>query len=299
MTRSYIFIVGLPRTGTKMIADILHNAQHVHCKISPENFYMGHLIRPGLRQELKKFGGLTDEARVGELVEAMFAGQFPGTYWQLLKSGHLGVDRAMLCREILNSDRSEKGVYEALMRVHPEVTEATILGDKNPGHLYHVPELLAWFPEAKIIHTFRDPRAILASEWKKRISSTSTKFPGFLLRPFNSLLIVLHVTITWLYAVKLHYQYQRLYPQNYYLSRFEDVVANPTKSIKELCKFLEIDFHPEMLNPRQFDSSYAQEGETGFDPGALTRWQSYLKPWMKLWLLLWSRKYLREFGYIP
>jgi|GEM_PF-5735334 hypothetical protein len=38
MPPRYVFIVGLPRTGTKLMQNILENAQDVKCSISPENF---------------------------------------------------------------------------------------------------------------------------------------------------------------------------------------------------------------------------------------------------------------------
>jgi hypothetical protein len=298
MKPQYIFVVGLPRTGTKLVSDILQNSQHVHCKISPENFFLGHLIRPGVRHQLRQMGDMADETTVRKLVEAMYAGQFAGTYWEMLQSGYLGVEKEKFVQAILASGRSEKDIYEVMMRIHPDVTPETILGDKNPGHLYHVPTLLAWFPEAKVIHTFRDPRAILVSEWRRRMKERPATFLSTLTKPFYSLLIVLHVTITWLYAVRLHHRYRKQYPHHYYLSKFEDLVTDSERSVKNLCQFLEIEFHPEMLSPRKVGSSYARDGGAGFDAQALTRWQDHLTPWMQAWLLLWSKKYLREFGYI-
>lgn len=281
-----------------MIADILHNSQHTPCKISPENFYIGHLIRPGMKHAIKKIGDMSDDANVYKLVDYMYEARFTGTYWQLLKSGWLGIDKEVFLRELLNCNRSDKEIYEVFLRVHPEVTEDTVLGDKNPGHLYHVPTLMEWFPQAKVIHTFRDPRAILASEWAKRVSSKPTSSLSALLNPFHSLLVVLHVTVTWLYAVRLHYRYQKQYPQNYYLSKYEDIVTDPDKSIRQLCDFLEVQFHPEMLKPRKVDSSYLHDEKgSGFDQRAITRWQQHLKPWMSRWLSFWGKKYLREFGY--
>jgi hypothetical protein len=295
----YIFIVGLPKTGTKLIRNILENSRYMQCKISPETFFLGHFLSPGMRHEIRKMGDMSDDANIHELVDYMYSGQFTGTYWEQLKSGHLGVDREALLQELLNSGRSDKDIYEVILRIHARGSDTIILGDKTPGHLYHVPTLLEWFPEAKIIHTFRDPRAIMASEWQKRVQKKPATF--YAVKPTNplySLMIVLHVTITWLYAVKLHHKYQKRYPQNYYLSKFEDLVSEPEKYVRELCRFLGVEFDSEMLNPPRVGSSYSREGGIGFDQQALTRWQYYLKPWMKTWLLFWGKKYLREFDYI-
>jgi hypothetical protein len=177
----------------------------------------------------------------------------------------------------------------------------TVIGDKTPGHLYHVPQLMEWFPEAKIVHTFRDPRAILASEWKKRARYQSDRPIGMISRHIHTFVVVLHVTISWLYAVRLHEKYRAKYPRNYCLVKFEDVVSAPEKTIRTVCEFLGIEFHPDMLDPRQFDSSFAigsGQRATGFDTDALSRWEYHLSPWMKRWLAVVGGKHLKSFGYV-
>ena len=311
MEPRYVFIVGLPRTGTKLMLNVLENSQDQRWYITPEDFYLGRAFRSGVRQQMRKIGDMSLEANVHKLVEAMYAGQFFGEYWASLADGTLGVDKATMLQAILNSDRTDKGIYEVLLRVHADITGQTILGDKTGPHLYHVPTLLEWFPEAKVIHTFRDPRAVLASEHKKLLRQFQGRVQraqkaGQLARvillklqePFLPLFIVLYITTAWLYAVKLHYQYKKLYPNNYYLSKFEDLVNEPEKSLARLCGFLNIEFHPEMLNPPRVGSSYERQATPGFDQQTLTRWQDYLKPWMNGWLLLWGKKHLKEFGYI-
>lgn len=107
-------------------------------------------------------------------------------------------------------------------------------------------------------------------------------------RPLFSLVIVAYITMAWIYAARLHYKYKNLYPDNYYLSKFEDLVDNPDESVKDLCAFIGVEFHPSMLNPPQIGSSYDRTGRAGFDTQTLSRWQSYLKPWMSAWLILES-----------
>jgi hypothetical protein len=307
----YAFIVGLPRTGTKLMMNVLENTQDRDCNITPENFFLGRVLRPGVRQKLKQFGDLSIDSNVQRLVEAMYAGKFFGAYWDRLLNGRLAVDKDVMLERILDSDRSDKAIYSVLLEVHANVTEKSILGDKSGPHLYHVPTLLEWFPEARVVHTFRDPRAVLASEHKKLLAKQQRRIDRLkeagktgqaiflkLTEPLSSLGIVLYITVAWLYAVRLHHKYKKLYPQNYYLSKFEDLVSQPEQSIRQLCEFLNIEFHPNMLNPPQIGSSYVGSGGTGVDKQTLSRWRTYLKPWMNGWLLLWGRKYLREFDYI-
>lgn len=286
MKLEYIFIVGMPRTGTKLMISILRNALSKKIKISPETHFVGSLLGLGVRGKIKKFGKLSEESNVRSVVDYMFSGQLKGTYWDHLKNGKLGIDREKIIDALLDSDRSDKAIFDIMMRIQSGVTNDTIIGEKTPGHLYHVPTLLDWFPNAKIIHTFRDPRAILTSEWLRRIKKRPANLTTKLTSPLYSFFIVVHVIITWKYAVRLHNKYKKRYPKNYFLSIFEELVREPEKQVRKLCQFLEVDFTKEMLTPNVFGSSYKVEREMGFDQETLTRWKQHLKPWMKIMLLL-------------
>lgn len=314
MKPEYVFIVGLPRTGTKLMMNVLENSQDRPCYITPENFFLGRIIRPGVRQKIRTIGDMSLDSNVRQLVDDMYAGKFFGAYWNRLRDGSLGIKKETMLQSILDSDRSDQAIYSILLQMYAQAAnngtepENIILGDKSGPHLYHVPTLLEWFPEAKIIHTLRDPRAILASEHKKLLHRSLAKLEKAgkrkqaillkLKRPFLSLGIVLYITTAWLYAVRLDHKYKKLYPNNYYLSKFEDLVNEPETSVRKLCQFLGLEFHSAMLNPPKIDSSYSTDKGTGFDKQALDRWRNYLKPWMNAWLLLWGKKYLKELGYI-
>lgn len=310
MQPQYCFVVGLPRTGTKLMVNVLDGAPNKICYIVPENFFLGRAFLPGVRKRMRRFGDLRCDANVHNLVDAMYSRHFHGEFWDQLNDGRLGVARETLLDALLASDRSDREIYEALLQVGTHDNEAMLLGDKTGPHLYHVSTLLRWFPTAKIVHTFRDPRAILASEHKKRLQQLQYRRHKFyeqgaylkaallnLVRPIVSLLIVFYITTAWLRAVQLHYQYQRQYPENYRLSRFEDLVSAPVETVQELCRFLDLEYHPAMLNPPSVDSSFEPRGEAGFDPQTLDRWRQVLSPWMKHWLRHTLGNHLGAFGY--
>lgn len=307
----YIFIVGLPRTGTKLMVNILNATPSYRCALAPENFFLGRAFLPGAWRQMQRYGDLRVDANVRRLVDAMYQGEFYGEYWERLQAGGWGVPTEVMLQMLRASDRSPQAIYWALLWAvagsDASIDAQTILGDKTGPHLYHVPTLLRWFPEAKIIHTFRDPRAILASEHKKRIAqwqrrrakaSSVRAFAMRLLQPLVSLLIVLYITTAWLRAAQLHYRYKQRYPQNYYLAKFEDLIHQPATQVPTICHFLGLPFDPAMLHPPTVDSSFERTGESGFDPAVLTRWQSALQPWMKGWLHLWAGRVLKKFGYV-
>lgn len=299
MKAEYIFIVGLPRTGAKLAINVLAGSSR-KIYISPETHFVGHLIHRGLRRKMRRIGDMAQDGNVLKLVDLLYSDQVQDTYWRMLRSGHLGIDRESLLRRLLNSDRSDRGIFEAVMQAPAQASGSEILGEKSPAHLYHVPTLLEWFPDAKIIHTFRDPRAVLVSELRKMERVKPITLGARLVRPYLTFIAVMHITVAWLYAVRLDARYRRLYPGNYYLLKFEDLVSDPERSVTRLCAFLDIEFRPEMLTPAMMDSSFknGQKAGYGFDKQALDRWKGYVKPWMNVWFLLWARKPLKKFGYV-
>lgn len=299
----YVFIVGLPRTGTKMVQDVLERAQSTDCRISGETWFFGDLFRSGVREVIRKHGDMSNDSNVRSFLEYMYSGSFNRTYWRMLRKGKIAVEKEELLHELLKTDRSDRAIYDVLLQA-PAIAafrdrklQEVIIGDKTPGHLYHLNTLMIWFPDAKVIHTFRDPRAILASEWQRLMRQRHKGVAHRLTTPLYTFAIVLYITVTWIYATRMHYKYQSRYPKNYLLSKYEDLVLDPEAKVKRLCDFLEIEFSDHMLRPRRRGSSFNSQAGAGFDTDSLNRWQSHLRPWMKTWLLLWGSRLLKDFGY--
>lgn len=302
MQPEYLFIVGLPRRGSKLLEDILRKCSNIDYHSVQETAYIGHFITAGVKDKIKKLGNLSVDKNVKELVDYFYTGTPNKMYWNNLRRN---VSREKLFEKLLESDRTEKGIYEVILKIglDDSISDRTIIGDKTGPHLYHVSTIVDWFPQAKIVHILRDPRAILASQLNKKNKAIGfeetlpLKSNNFL----YNLIIMMHVTITWLYAVRLHRQYIKQYPQNYLLLKFEDLISQPEINVRKLCQFLNIEFDNNMLEPGQVASSFAKEreiGATGFDLQTLTRWKLHLKPWMQKWMLMWTGKHLRELGYI-
>ena len=87
-------------------------------------------------------------------------------------------------------------------------------------------ELLEWFPDGRVVHCMRDPRAIYVSELRRR-AEHAVGFPYRQLAAVPALLarfVLLEVVWAWARAVHRHRQLSRRYPDRYRLVRFEDVV---------------------------------------------------------------------------
>jgi hypothetical protein len=307
MINTGIFIVGLPRTGTKLLKNILERGSQNIC-ITPENFFLGRFLRAGLKQKLHTYHSLQHDRDVANLVDDMFSHKFWGEYWDRLSDGSLKVGKEQIRKKILESDRTPRSLYEIILSVHVPDDDC-IIGDKTGPNLYRVPTLLKWFPEGKIIHTCRDPRAIFASEHKKRLKQLSNRARKKGLKENESVairlqkrtvavMVLLYITVASRWAFRLHVLYARKYPNNYRLSKFEDLVRRPEMSVRQLCRFLDIKFHPGMVHPPMVDSSFSDKNALGFNSETLNYWQRYMKPWQKIWFDLFCRRQLKTLNYL-
>jgi hypothetical protein len=309
MTAGYIFIVGCNRTGTSLLRLILNRSGQI-C-IAPETHFLRRLSVIGADRHLRRFAPLANDAHVEALAGFLYAEHrsWKAAYWEWLKRT---VDRPAFVRRVLATDRSEHALFLLLMRLYAEATAAgapgdLILGEKTPTHLYYVPTLLEWFPDAKIIHMFRDPRAITVSKIKKVHNKgqegPKRKFaalPGWLLDPFVDSIEVLHMSRAWFDAARLHAAYAQTYPNNYRLLRFEDLIADPHGQVRQLCDFVGVAFQPDMLAEIDVVGSSYQphhRGPEGFDRQTLDRWKSSINPFASAWFSILGRRQLEKFGY--
>jgi hypothetical protein len=299
MTRpDHVFIVGMARTGSTLTRTLLNCSKDIG--IAGESHFfryvprLGLQTKPSFQKQFAKVGDISTDAGAEIVVDYIFNNCQKG-FWNLRGKD---VNREEFLRRLLESDRSERALLDLVMASYAK--GKPIRGEKTPAHIYFVPKLLKWFPNAKIVHTFRDPRAIYISNRKKSakknlpLHSSIFRRLGLLSELYASLIIIL----TWSRFAKLHQQYQQLYPDNYYLSKFEDLVSDPRGNLQKLCNFLEVEFVEDMLEQTFINSSYLPKGQTtGFDFAAVDRWRKYIDPAINKWFILWCKKYLVDFNY--
>jgi hypothetical protein len=296
-----VFIVGVSRSGTSLMRKILNASDKI--AIAWENHFLGHLIASeGARYKFRKFGDLLDDNNVRKLVDSIYSGEFrkssryreASTQWGWIARK---IDKQDFLQRILDSDRSEQALFRVMMRVFADSKGKPIMGEKTPAHVRYVPTILEWFPEGRIIHMVRDPRGIFVSELRRRKKAET--YPYRQLKRFNflfKLYILLQTTVVWFESAYRCSKYKRIYPSNYYLLRFEDLVKNPETHIARVCDFLGVDFQDKMLNQFVVSDGF-QAGKDGFDAQAADRWRQQIDGWINSWFSFLFRKYLKEFGY--
>jgi len=280
---------------------ILNSSEEI--AICGENHFLGHLIRSeGVRQKLRRFGDLRRDDAARRAVDAIYTGRLAGrsrtdqkAHWRWIVKN---VPREELLAKVLESDRSERALFQIIMEVYADHRNRPGIGEKTPAHVRYVPTIIDWFPEARIIHMVRDPRAIFVSELRRRSEKPITP-PYRQLSRWPAILrlgVLLQTTVTWFDSIRRLSRHRRLYPSNYLAVRFEDLVLEPEKSIRQVCEFVGITFRREMLEQVVVSRGFAS-GQPGFDSAAADRWRQYIDSWSKAWLGACFKPQLRRLGY--
>ena len=295
----YIFIVGLGRTGSTLTRHILNCSEEVG--IGGESHFfrdlprLGFQSRRGVRRRLAQVGDLRTDTGAEKITDYLFSIQQRHLNFWNLRQKH--IDRQEFLAQLLASDRTERALFDLVMRIHAQ--GKPVRGEKTPAHIFDVPTLLDWFPNSKIIHTYRDPRAIFTSRKKKsekkkqQLLNSMVRKSGLAFEMISSL----HVIINWSRVNSLHQQYQQQFPNRYTLLKYEDLVCSPQASISGLCDFLGIEFTETMLQQTTINSSYLPDGAAGFDRAGVDRWREHLDPLLNRWFLLWCGNELQKLNY--
>jgi hypothetical protein len=163
-----------------------------------------------------------------------------------------------------------------------------------------VPTLLSWFPNASIIHTFRDPRAVYVSLRRKERSEAlsgvgrAARKAGPLFEAYAST----NLAMRWRRAAALHREYARRYQGQYLLLKFEDMLDDPESATRRLCAFVGIPFESGMLEQVIHNSSYQPKlTGSGIDRSAAERWRQHLPLLTERWLSALCGSEMAVLGY--
>lgn len=120
--------------------------------------------------------------------------------------------------------------------------EFSFLSEKTPSNVLVFDTLAEIFPSAKFILVIRDPRGSIGSF--KKVSARAKKY-GDSVPVGNNLFDDLSMIKRYL---NKGYSFYKKHPQNCHVIYYEDLLANPEFSIKQLCTFLGIPYERQMLN---------------------------------------------------
>jgi hypothetical protein len=301
-----LFIVGSPRTGSTLLRHVLNRSPQV-C-LASETHFLKSARRLRLAERLDRVRATPANRRRAAL-EPMIRDLISQHFWPWLGRN---VEPDRLADRLLATDLSQRALFDLLLQLYVEEgcahRRVTIRGEKTPDHVYGLATLAEWFPQARFIHTFRDPRAIYASRivrseaGKRGMKARLPGVPARLLDPILAPIEVVETSRVWLDAARLHHRHAPELGDRYRLVRFEDLVTEPVATVQALCDFIGIPFEASLLEDTVVvGSSFAGErhAAAGFDRASVDRWRSRVHPLVRRWFGLVGARELRRFGYEP
>jgi hypothetical protein len=152
------------------------------------------------------------------------------------KFRELKIDKDDFVRQSTEGPGSLGSVIGTAFRMYADRFGKVRWGDKRPSYVKQVDMLLRLFPDAQFVHLIRDGRDCVAS---------LKEMPWYTLNSF-------HAVSTWAEAIDAGRKLRRTMSQdNYYELRYEELTDDPSTELKKLCEFLEEDFDPAMVSPRE------------------------------------------------
>jgi hypothetical protein len=275
---SPIFVVGVARSGTTLLAAML--AAHSRLDCGPESRFFARLRH-------------LDRAARERLLDP---GPWPGPAVEFLASldnqGHAIIDLFGLTRDevrawLVARRPSLQAMLEALVVQHAERRGKPRWVEKTPRHLLALDSLRQLWPDAHIVRIVRDPRDVALSLAGMpfagdslvgnlvRIDQDDRASRDFFARDGRSVSL-----------------------------RYEDLVTDPERELRRLCGFLGEAFEPAMLERGETAAGVAADHEwwkravTGpLDPSRVGTWRTAMPPDVQRFAALHLAGMLEEHGY--
>ena len=262
--KKQIFIVGSSRSGTTMMGRILGNHQSVFT--FKELHFFGTIWTNNSESNL-------DRKQQIDLLSRLLCIEKNGLFQQgnILDFN----DRASAILENKNFT-NPLSIYELFLAEITLDNECLIACDHTPKNMYYLHEILSYFPNAKVINMVRDQRDVLLSQknkWKRRSLGASAIPLSEAIRSYINYHPILTAKV---WNSSLEHSSKFTNSSRVRVVRFEDLLVEPIRIVKELCQFLEIDFNQEMLKVPVIGSSTQLDVKNQFliDSSKKEKWKN-------------------------
>ena len=226
-----MFIVGMPRSGTKLLRELLNAHPKVRIPEIESEFLPFWISRWG------GFGPIDSREQFSRF--AMKAQSLPFFVQYAERGRPVSWEQWYEACETFDAAGVFAGLMKSMLSI-PRDDQTLIWGDKSPSYIGHIPLLQQAFPAARFIHIIRDVRDYCLSmnkAWGKSMIRAAQRWQDDVSNARSD-------------GCQRQLQYIEV--------RYEDLVSRPDRILDEVCRLLGIEFDVSML---QLDSSPEDRGD--------------------------------------
>lgn len=204
-----VFIVGMPRSGTTLLSNLLNASEEIYFPQETHFF-----------SQLNKFK--KNEGKLKKTFEKFYLNKNEIYF----KSWNLDINKIEELAGLNEKELFEKLIYLLQLQNKKQFEN---WGEKTPIHFVYIPQILKFYPNAKFIHIIRDPRdvfnSMIASSWVK-------------IFPFEEKINQFKI------SSGLHLSNK----ENIISIKYEDLVLNTEKTLKEIFSFSNLNYTEKILS---------------------------------------------------
>jgi Sulfotransferase family len=218
--RGPIFIIGMPRSGTKLIRALLNQHPQINLTLA-ESHFIPYFVR--------KFGN-PPPFQVRDDLNAFMRELQQTSFLATMRKAGYTLDEGTFLQNIDYTTWS--GIFEPVLRHFGSKRETrdTIWGDKTPGYINHMPLLKALFPDAKFLHIIRDPRDYCLSVRKSFRKS------------------IYRAAFRWRLSVENARKYGVRLGDDYMEVRYESLLETPVSVMTQVASFLKVPYDDALVS---------------------------------------------------
>jgi hypothetical protein len=215
-----LFIVGMPRSGTKLVRALLNQHPQINLTLAESHF---------IPYFVKKFGNpppFRSRAALQPFVRELQQTAFFST---MSKAGS-ALDPSTFLQNVDYTTWS--AIFEEVFRHFgsKRATADTVWGDKTPGYINHLLLLKDLFPSAKFLHVVRDPRDYCLSIRKSFKKS------------------IYRAAVRWQQGVGKAHRYGARLGEDYREMRYELLLEQPTVTMSEVSSFIGVPYDDRIVD---------------------------------------------------
>jgi hypothetical protein len=218
-----LFIVGMPRSGTKLLRGLLSKHPRIRILAAETDFlafFEEWIERHGRPVSAEAFERFAREVQAGNYFNfRRKPAPFRWQEWRAACNGHFDVG----------------GLFEGFARYELDADRGSglIWADKSPAYIRHIPLILRHFPGARVVHIVRDVRdhcVSMRNTWGKDLRRSAWRWGRDVLKAHRQCLSM---------------------PGRCLELRFEQLLQDPETQMRRICLFLDLEFSADLTQLAQ------------------------------------------------